>query len=157
MSLQLVWDSYLMSVMMNGRWWEQTIPSVIPGFKMQQCKSQESSEIPLPFVQHSPLTAVSGIAATHPIKISQRYSHFHKLLTSVSQDLFLLNLLNKKHQERSVFSVIQELQSSEDRGTCTSSCPSYRQWTDQDPVFRLLQTSLDVLYLQSTPESWCHI
>lgn len=70
MSLQLVWDSYLMSAMMNGRWWEQTIPSVIPGFKMQQCKSQESSEIPLPFVQHSPLTAVSGIAATHPIKIS---------------------------------------------------------------------------------------
>lgn len=35
--------------------------------------------------------------------MTQRYPHFHKLLTSVSQNQFLLHLLNKKHQEKSVF------------------------------------------------------
>lgn len=55
MSLQLVRWQHLTAVMTES---EQTIPSVIPDFKIQPCKSEESLELSFPFVQQIPSSAV---------------------------------------------------------------------------------------------------
>lgn len=154
-SLQLVWQQPLTAVMTE---WEQTIPSVIPGFKIQSCKSQGSLELPFPFVQQIPPSAWR-IDTTHPIRISgvQRHSHFHKLFTCVFQKLFLLHLLNKKQQNYSLLLWVRSCR-AQDRGTCFQS-PHRRLWTIMIWSSSFIQPSAILPRCSRFMEyssGWCH-
>lgn len=99
---------------------------------------------------------LSTTATTHPVKISgflgcrtiKANDAKIPTLPQTSHFCFLEPLSIPSSEEetpRVLPSVIQELQSSEDRGTRASSCPSHRQWTIMNWPSSFIQPSANLL------------